>query len=167
MKIKEKEIYKFDYISSRISWETDQSSFYISSLLNFVKIDNIGLHETDLVDKLHVDLKQIVAMAIDLSIKNIIKAVLDRSVKNTLETTRDLVVKDFFNEADEHKFFEAAKSMITNLTWNLALVTCWEPLRVEIIENLESLLTIQTDLEEPIWKHLKELLTNTNLDLAC
>ena len=113
---------------------------------NYVKIE--GIIESEYKDKLHVDLKQIVAMSIHLSIKNIINAVLDRSVKNTLETTRELIIKDFSIEEDEKKLLEGAQAMITNLTWNLALVTCKEPLKVQIKDNLYNLLNIQTDLDD-------------------
>ena len=40
-------------------------------------------------DKLHVDLKHIIAQAIDAAIKDIIKPVLDRSLKNTLENYKE------------------------------------------------------------------------------
>ncbi len=70
------------------------------------------------------------AIAIDLSINDIIKPVLDRSVSNTLETTRELVLKDFLYENDSEKILKAAEKLISNLTWNLAMVTCREPLRI-------------------------------------
>ncbi len=167
MKIKDKEIYRFNYIYNKKNTEIDKNIFYINSLPNYVKIDTAGISEMEINEKLHVDLRQIVAMAIDLAVKNIIKPVLDRSVKNTLETTRELALKDFAFEPDEKKLFDGAKAMITNLTWNLALVTCREPLRVEITEHLDHLMSIQTDFEEPLRKNLKDALANLNLDLAC
>jgi CCR4-NOT transcription complex subunit 1 len=167
MKIKDKEIYRFNFIYNKKNTESDKNIFYINSLPNYVKIDTAGISELELGEKLHVDLRQIVAMAIDLAVKNIIKPVLDRSVKNTLETTRELALKDFAFEQDERKLFDGAKAMITNLTWNLALVTCREPLRVEITEHLDHLMSIQTDCEEPLRKSLKDGLANINLDLAC
>ncbi len=68
-------------------------------------------------------------MAIDQSIKDIIQPVLERSVSNTLETTRELVIKDYMGDSNEKRLKEGAEAMITNLTWNLALVTCRDPLR--------------------------------------
>ena len=74
--------------------------------------------------------KQCLAIAIDLSISDIIKPVLDRSVSNTLETTRELILKDFIYETDHERILSSAEKLIANLTWNLAMVTCWEPLRI-------------------------------------
>lgn len=171
MKMTDDKIYSFNYLQNRTNSEVGtaggKNQFLINVLPNRVKIDLTGISELELKNNLHVDLKQIVAMAIDLSIKDIIKPVLDRSVKNTLETTRELALKDFCTEADEKKLLIGAEAMITNLTWNLALVTCREPLRVQITDHLENLLGIQTDLDESTKKMLRERLSNQNLELAC
>ena len=171
MKMTDDKIYSFNYLQNRANSEVGtaggKNQFLINVLPNRVKIDLSGISELELQNNLHVDLKQIVAMAIDLSIKDIIKPVLDRSVKNTLETTRELALKDFCTEPDEKKLLMGAEAMITNLTWNLALVTCREPLRVQITDHLENLLGIQTDLDEATKKMLRERLGNQNLELAC
>jgi hypothetical protein len=166
-KVNEADLHRFNFYSNRRGPELEKNSFVIASLPSYVKLDFGGLNEAELLGKLHVDLKQIVAAAIDNSIKGIIKPVLDRSVKNTLETTRELALKDFAFEEDERKLFESAKAMITNLTWNLALVTCKEPLRIEITEHLNHLFSIQTDLLDEERRVLKEALASANLDLAC
>lgn len=46
-------------------------------------------------------------------------------------------MKDFAFEPDEEKLIHAARIMVTNLAGNLALVTCREPLRMHIRDNLE------------------------------
>ncbi len=93
-------------------------------------------------EQTNVDLKQIVANAINHSISQILSHVIDRCVKNALETTKELTLKDYIIEDNSTKLYEAAKAMMTNLTWNLALVTCREPLRSELYEHLEYLLKI-------------------------
>jgi len=69
-------------------------------------------------------------MAIDLSIKDLIHPVRERSLSNTIITTKELILKDFMGEPDPKKVRAGAEAMITNLTWNLALITCRDPLLV-------------------------------------
>jgi len=57
--------------------------------------------------------------------------------------------------------------MVTNLAGNLALVTCREPLRVHIRDNLEALLDSQTSLDAQHKETIKEISSQDNLDLAC
>jgi len=57
--------------------------------------------------------------------------------------------------------------MVTNLAGNLALVTCREPLRVHIRDNLEALLDSQTTLDASYKETIKEISSQDNLDLAC
>lgn len=166
--IHEKTIYKFGYIAKNKNNETEkENSLHIRSLPQYIKVDNSLYQEFNLLDKLHVDIKQIIALAINSSIQDIIRPVLERSVKIALETTRELVLKDFAFESDEKKIFDCAKNMIQNLSWNLALVTCREPLRSQLSDHLHHLLRIQSDLDEPAKKILRETLANANLELAC
>lgn len=111
--------------------------------------------------------KQCLAMAIDLSINDIIKPVLDRSVSNTLETTRELVLKDFLFETDSDKIIRAAENLITNLTWNLAMVTCREPLRIQIYQNLFGVFVQQNKIPGLDTKNAIDVLAQDNLTIAC
>ena len=139
----------------------------IRPLLQYVKVDNSLVQEHRLSERLHVDIKTIVAIAINSSIQDIIRPVLERSVKIALDTTRELILKDFAFETDEKKFFEYAKNMIQNLSWNLALVTCRDPLRSQLSDHHSHLLKIMSDLDENARKNIRENLASTHLDVAC
>ena len=170
LKVSEKELKPFHYLHHKrqgAQLHRQQNIFYINTLPSYVKVDKSGIGVEELREKSHVKLEQIVALAIDLSIKDIIEPVKDRSVKNTLETTRELVKKDLAGEPSSTVFLQTAKMIITNLTWNLALVTCREPLRVQLNEHLEQLLSIQTDFDVERRRFLRENLCVQNLDLAC
>jgi CCR4-NOT transcription complex subunit 1 len=65
------------------------------------------------------------------------------------------------------KLINATQVMVTNLAGNLALVTCREPLRVHIRDNLENLLDSQTSLDAAYKETIKEISSQDNLDLAC
>lgn len=166
--IQERTIHRFDYIAKRKQAESDpNNSMNNKSLMQSIKIENQLIQEYNLTDKLHVDLKLIVSMAINNSIQDIIRPVLERSVKIALETTKELILKDLAFEKDDKKFLECAKNMIQNLSWNLALVTCKDPLRSKLVEHLSHLLKIMSDLDENTRKNLKETLATSNLDYAC
>lgn len=53
------------------------------------------------------------------------------------------------------------------ITTNLALVTCREPLRIHISDNLDSLLEAQNSFNPELRKFIKDSVSNSNLDLAC
>lgn len=92
-----------------------------------------------------VDLKQLVALAVDLSIKELTKPhILQRSIGIAMTTTKALIFKDFAFEGDEEKFMKSTEAMISKLAGNLALVTCTEPLKNSIKEHLDHLLESQT-----------------------
>ena len=111
--------------------------------------------------------KQCLAIAIDLSINDIIKPVLDRSVSNTLETTREMVLKDFIYENNLEKIMGAAEKLISNLTWNLAMVTCREPLRIQIYQNLFGVFVQQNKIPGLDNKNAIDILASDNLQVAC
>lgn len=65
--------------------------------------------------------------------------VVERSVAIAAVSTRELVTKDFAMEADENKMRKAAQLMAQNLAGSLAMVTCKEPLRHSMVQNLRDI----------------------------
>ena len=88
---------------------------------------------------------------------------MDRSVINTLETTKEMILKDFIFETDINKIMKAAEIFISNLTWNLALVTCREPLRIQIYQNLYNFFVQQNKIPGMNNKNSLDILTQDNL----
>lgn len=74
--------------------------------------------------------------AVDASIVDILGPVVDRSVTIALITTRQLVLKDFAFDGNTSKVRDAADQIVQNLAGSLALVTCREPLRISLQNNL-------------------------------
>lgn len=69
----------------------------------------------------------------------IVDPVVERSVAIATVSTRELVAKDFAVEADENKMRKAAHLMAQNLAGSLAMVTCKEPLRQSMTQNLRNI----------------------------
>lgn len=110
-------------------------------------------------------LARFIPIAIDKAIKEIITPVVERSVNIASITTREIATKDFATEPDENKMRNAAQLMVQNLAGSLAMVTCKEPLRVAIANNLRSVFTAQIG-ESPNIEFAVQAITNDNLDLA-
>ena len=165
LKIKTNEITHFNYIEKKRSMKQSKNKFFINCLPNYIAIDSktLGPYLTER----EAELRQVVAIAVDLAVKEITKPVLQRSVNIALFTTRELALKDFGLEHDELKVINATQVMVTNLAGNLALVTCREPLRVHIRDNLEALLDSQTNLDAHSKETIKDIASQDNLDLAC
>mmetsp|Transcript_12000 Transcript_12000/g.18537 ORF Transcript_12000/g.18537 Transcript_12000/m.18537 type:complete len:388 (-) Transcript_12000:780-1943(-) len=126
-----------------------------------------------------------ISKAIDNSIVEILPPVINRSVTIALITAKELVLKDFAFDGDEQRVLLAADLIVQNLAGSLALVTCREPLRVTLSQNLKRGIEnyFQTDLkfnkpiddsEGPIEKIVEKVLTevstqtsNDNLELGC
>jgi len=66
--------------------------------------------------------------------------VVDRSVTIALITTKELVKKDFANDIDADRISEASEHIIQSLAGSLALVTCREPLRLQMNNYLREAL---------------------------
>jgi CCR4-NOT transcription complex subunit 1 len=81
-------------------------------------------------------IRALVIEAVDASIVDILGPVVDRSVTIALITTRQLVLKDFAFDGNTNKVKEAADQIVQNLAGSLALVTCREPLRISLQNNL-------------------------------
>ena len=74
--------------------------------------------------------------------------------------------------ADEGKMVQAAHTMVRSLAGSLALVTCKEPLRLSITNNMRAVFTASVpELNEQRWQPLVEHCINQvvseNLDLGC
>ncbi len=82
-------------------------------------------------------IRNIVGDAVDSSIVEILPPVVDRSVTIAQITTRELVLKDFAFDADPEKVTKGAHLAVQNLAGSLALVTCREPLKMSLNNNLK------------------------------
>ncbi|KAH7041928.1 CCR4-Not complex component, Not1-domain-containing protein [Macrophomina phaseolina] len=110
-------------------------------------------------------LRQIFHTAAQSAIAEIIAPVVERSVTIAAISTSQLVAKDFATEADENKMREAAHTMVKSLSGSLALVTCKEPLRMSIMNNIRIL---ARDLpEQALPEGLILMFVNDNLDTVC
>jgi CCR4-NOT transcription complex subunit 1 len=82
------------------------------------------------------DFRQMIGEAVESSINEILPPVVTRSVTIALITTRELVLKDFAFDGDLEKLSSAIDNIMQNLAGALALVTCRDPLRMSLNENL-------------------------------
>lgn len=87
-----------------------------------------------------LQLKRLVPMAVDRAICEIITPVVERSVTIACMTTYELVSKDYAVDPDEARMRSAAHLMVSSLAGSLALVTCKEPLRVSLGNQLRQML---------------------------
>ncbi|ODO11915.1 hypothetical protein I350_00699 [Cryptococcus amylolentus CBS 6273] len=112
-------------------------------------------------------LKRIVHHSIDRAIREIITPVIERSVTIAGISSRDLIQKDFGTEPDAIKMRQAAHMMVQNLAGSLALVTCKEPLRSSMINNVKSMLEQNGYTDETMPDVMIAGVVNQNLDVAC
>jgi CCR4-NOT transcription complex subunit 1 len=85
-------------------------------------------------------LKRIVHLSIDRALREIINPVVERSVTIAGISSRDLLMKDFGMESDDAKLRQAAHLMVSKLAGSLALVTCKEPLRTSMLNNIRTMM---------------------------
>jgi len=111
--------------------------------LNPEFLSMIGLLSETLTPENERILRKIVADAVDQSIIEILPPVVDRSVTIALITTRELVLKDFTFDSNYNKILKAADLIVQNLAGSLALVTCREPLKMQLTTNLKKCLQNQ------------------------
>lgn len=110
-------------------------------------------------------LKKIFLNAVQQAIQEIIAPVVERSVTIAAISTTQLVSKDFAMEPDEEKLRKAAHTVVKALSGALALVTCKEPLRMSIQNNIR---LMARDLPEQALPEGHVLMfVNDNLDLVC
>jgi CCR4-NOT transcription complex subunit 1 len=110
-------------------------------------------------------LKKIFLNAVTQAIQEIIAPVVERSVTIAAISTSQLVSKDFAMEQDEEKLRNAAHTVVKSLSGALALVTCKEPLRMSIQNNIR---VNARDLpEQALPEGHVVMFVNDNLDLVC
>lgn len=111
--------------------------------------------------------KRIVHDAIARAIRDIITPVVERSVTIAGISTRDIVSKDFGMEGDPTKMRYASHAMVQNLAGNLALVTCKEPLRAAMVQNVRSILSQNGFTDDNMPDAMINGVVSDNLDVAC
>jgi CCR4-NOT transcription complex subunit 1 len=110
-------------------------------------------------------LKKIFLTAVNQAIQEIIAPVVERSVTIAAISTSQLINKDFAMEPDEEKLRNAAHTVVKALSGALALVTCKEPLRMSIQNNIRVMAKELPDQGLPEGHIL--MFVNDNLDLVC
>jgi len=111
------------------------------------------------------NLKKIFLAAVTQAIQEIIAPVVERSVTIAAISASQLIYKDFAMEPDEEKLRSAAHGMVKSLSGALALVTCKEPLRMSIQNNIRMMARELPEQALPEGHVL--MFVNDNLDLVC
>ncbi|RPB11593.1 Not1-domain-containing protein [Morchella conica CCBAS932] len=115
----------------------------------------------------HPALKRILQTAIDRAIREIIGPVVERSVTIASISTSELIQKDYATEGDESKMRGAAHNLVRHLAGSLAHVTCKDPLRMSMTNNIRSLLAQNGYNEASVSDQTVTMCVNDNIDLAC
>ncbi|GIZ37484.1 hypothetical protein CKM354_000092900 [Cercospora kikuchii] len=110
-------------------------------------------------------MKAIFVNAAQQAIYEIIAPVVERSVTIASISTAELIQKDFVTEADVEKMRNAAHTMVKSLSGSLALVTCKEPLRMSITNNIR--LLAGRSLPEQLPEGQILMFVNDNIDTVC
>ncbi|KAI5360794.1 Putative CCR4-Not complex component, Not1, CCR4-NOT transcription complex subunit 1, domain 4 [Septoria linicola] len=110
-------------------------------------------------------MKAIFVNAAQQAIYEIIAPVVERSVTIASISTAELIQKDFTTEADGDKVRSAAHTMVKSLSGSLALVTCKEPLRMSITNNIRVL--AGRTLPEQLPEGQILMFVNDNIDTVC
>ncbi|KAI9882676.1 MAG: Histone deacetylase hda1, partial [Watsoniomyces obsoletus] len=110
-------------------------------------------------------LEYIVENAVRRAIMEIITPVVERSVVIASIATAQLIQKDFATEPDEDRVRQSATTMVKALAGSLALVTCKEPLRMSMTNNIR-VLSAEAD-EQALPEGAILMCVNDNLDTAC
>jgi CCR4-NOT transcription complex subunit 1 len=112
-------------------------------------------------------LKTYIPAAIDRAVREIINPVVERSCAIATITTRELALKDFAHEMDAAKVQRAAKQMVQQLAGSLALVTCKEPLRVSMGNQLRPQLSPAAAGDTNLLEQTVQVLCTSNLEIGC
>ena len=112
-------------------------------------------------------LQRVVHHSINRAIRDIVQPVVERSVTIAGISSRDLVQKDFGMEGDASKMRHSAHLMVQNLAGNLAIVTCKEPLRSSMMNNIRAMLAQNGFTEENMPDAMIAGVVNDNLDAGC
>ena len=129
----------------------------ISSMLVYPPTSNTSINRETL--------RYIVENAVRKAIQEIISPVVERSVGIAAIATAQLVHKDFAMESNEDRVRQSAYTMVKALAGSLALVTCKEPLRMSMTNNIR-VLSAEVD-EQALPEGAILMCVNDNLDMAC
>ena len=110
-------------------------------------------------------LRSIFVQAAQQAIYEIIAPVVERSVTIAAISTAELIQKDFAAESDVEKMRNGAHTMVKSLSGSLALVTCKEPLRMSIMNNIRILASNNLPGQLPEGQIL--MFVNDNIDTVC
>ncbi|XP_031484451.1 uncharacterized protein LOC116253657 isoform X3 [Nymphaea colorata] len=148
-----------------------QAPFSVNQLS--MPIPNLGTHVI-INPKLNpisqqLQLPRIVPLSMERAMREIISPVVERSVNIACMTTKELVSKDYAMESDESRTHNAANLMVASLAGSLAHVTCKEPLRLAISNQLRNYLPSvnMSNLASDVLEQVVQIVTNDNLDLGC
>ena len=112
-------------------------------------------------------LREIVQEAVKRAILEIIAPVVERSVTIATIATSALIRKDFARESDENRVRSSAQQMVRQLSGSLALVTCKEPLKMSMSNNIRIAIQAQDLPDQPFPEGAILMCVNDNLDTAC
>lgn len=150
-------------INRPIRSERLSPSAIISSLPNLDQILVFPPSANSMVDP--GTLRQIVLSSVERAIAEIITPVVERSITIASISTAQLILKDFAMEPDEEKVRQAAGTMVRSLAGSLALVTCKEPLKMNMTNYIRMFQQDYSD--QPMAEGLILMCVNDNLDAAC
>lgn len=110
-------------------------------------------------------LRNIFVTAAQTAIYEIIAPVVERSVTIAAISTAELIQKDFATEVDVDKTRNSAHTVVKALSGSLALVTCKEPLRMSITNNIRILAS--RNLQDQLPEGQIIMFVNDNIDTVC
>ena len=110
-------------------------------------------------------LRNIFVSVAQQAIYEIIAPVVERSVTIAAISTSELIQKDFATEVDVDKLLSSAHTMVKKLSGCLALVTCKEPLRMSIMNNIRILASRSLPDQLPEGQII--MFVNDNIDTVC
>ena len=110
-------------------------------------------------------LRGIFINAAQQAISEIIAPVVERSVTIAAISSAELIQKDFATEPDSEKLRSSAHTMVKALSGSLALVTCKEPLRMSIMNNIRTL--AGRSLSDQLPEGQIIMFVNDNIDTVC
>lgn len=105
--------------------------------------------------------------AVEEAIRNIILPTVDRTVSVTATTTTDVVISDFSMESSEELLQDGAFKMARALVGPLAMVTCKDPLRMNMTANLRNAFQMDGEGGGIVPEAFIMICVNDNIDLAC
>ncbi|XP_020592534.1 CCR4-NOT transcription complex subunit 1 isoform X2 [Phalaenopsis equestris] len=143
------------------------SPFSLSQLLTIIPNSDSYININPKLSSMgsQLQFQRIIQVAMDRAIKDIVAPVIQRSVTIASRTTKELVLKDYAMESDDNVISRAAHLMVGTLAGSLAHVTCKEPLRIALSNNLRSLLSGNVSSERI--EQVVQILSNDHLDLGC